>query len=140
MPLEMHRSSEPLAQTPQAEMLGGGWALRLRLQRSVPGSGLGLVVWNQPKGQGSSVLLVERSGTLRAGEWKAMAEGTQEKVWTHRRDKAPLLGRGEEKGWATTIENSCPHVHMLALPHHRGWSIPSTAPSMLYTYHPCHII
>ena len=38
------------------------------------------------------------SSTLRAGEWKAMAEGTQEKVWTHRRGKAQLLGRGEEEG------------------------------------------
>ena len=27
----MHRPSEPLAQTPQTEMFGGGWALRLRL-------------------------------------------------------------------------------------------------------------
>ena len=35
-----------------------------------------------------------------------MAEGTQEKVWTHRKDKTPLSGRGEEKGQATTIENS----------------------------------
>ena len=35
-----------------------------------------------------------------------MAEGTKEKVWTHRRDKAPLLGRGEEKGWATTREKT----------------------------------
>ena len=34
---------------------------------------------------------------LRAGEWKAMAEGTQEKFQTHSRDKASLLGRGEEE-------------------------------------------
>ena len=34
-----------------------------------------------------------------------MAEGTREKVWTHRRGKAPLLGRGEEKGRAA-IGNS----------------------------------
>ena len=26
------------------------------------------------------------------GEWNARAEGTQEKVWAHRRSKAPLLG------------------------------------------------
>ena len=36
--------------------------------------------------------------TLRAGEWKATAEGTQEKVPTHRRDKVQLLGKGEEEG------------------------------------------
>ena len=34
---------------------------------------------------------------LRAGEWKAAIEGTREKVWTHRRGKAPLLGRGQEE-------------------------------------------
>ena len=44
-------------------------------------------------------------GMLRAGEWKATAEATWEKVWTCRRDKVPLLGRGEEEGWVT-IENS----------------------------------
>ena len=38
--------------------LGGGWVLRLRLWRSVPGSGLGLMVWIQPEGLGSGVLLV----------------------------------------------------------------------------------
>lgn len=40
---------------------------------------------------------------LRAAEWKATTEGTWEKVWTHRRDKVPVLGRGEKEGW-TTIE------------------------------------
>ena len=30
---------------------------------------------------------------LWAGEWNAMAEGTQEKVWAHRRSKVQLLGR-----------------------------------------------
>ena len=70
-----------------------------------------------------------RSGTLRAGEWKATAEGTWEKIRTHRRDKAPLLQRGEEKGQATTIENSLhPRWFALAHPHGRGWSIPGTAP------------
>ena len=34
-----------------------------------------------------------------------MAEGTLEKVWTHRRGKVPLLGRGEEEQQAT-IGNS----------------------------------
>ena len=40
-----------------------------------------------------------------AEEGNAMAEGTWEKVRTHRRGKVSLLGRGEEKGW-TTIGNS----------------------------------
>ena len=40
---------------------------------------------------------------LRAVEWKAITEGTWEKIWTLRRDKAPMLGRGEEEGY-TAIE------------------------------------
>ena len=40
-----------------------------------------------------------------AEEGNAMAEGTQEKVQTCRRGKAPLLGRGEEEGQAA-IGNS----------------------------------
>ena len=40
-----------------------------------------------------------------AKEWNATAEGTQEKFWTRRRGKVPLLGGGEEEGWAT-IGNS----------------------------------
>ena len=52
------------------------------------------------------------SDTLRAEEWKAMTEGTQEKVWTCRKDEVPMLGRGEEKGQAT-IENSlCTSLHI----------------------------
>ena len=31
-----------------------GWALKLRLQRSVPGRGLGLAVWRKPEGLESS--------------------------------------------------------------------------------------
>ena len=45
---------------------------------------------------------------LRAGEWKATAKGTWGKSWTHRRDKAAVLGRGEEEGRAT-IEHSLSH-------------------------------
>lgn len=33
------------------------------------------------------------SGVLWDGEWKAMTEGTREKVWACRRSKAPLLVR-----------------------------------------------
>ena len=36
------------------------------------------------------------SSRLRAGRWKATTEGTWEKVWTRRRDKVPVMGRGEE--------------------------------------------
>lgn len=50
----------------------------------------------------------------RAGVWKAKAEGTWEKVQTHRRHKVPLLGQREEKGWANAIENSlCPSMPTL---------------------------
>ena len=33
------------------------------------------------------------SSVLQSGEWNAKAEGNWEKVWAHRRSKAPLLGR-----------------------------------------------
>ena len=64
---------------------GRGWVLRLRLQRSVPGRGLGLAVWRQPEGLGSSVPWT--------GVQNAISKGTQEEVWARRRGKMPLLGR-----------------------------------------------
>ena len=38
------------------------------------------------------------SSVLQAGEWNGIAEGTQEKVWAHRRSKAPLLERARGRG------------------------------------------
>ena len=58
------------------------------LQRSVPGKGLGLAVWGQPKGL--------RTGMLRLREWNAMAEGTLE-VWG-RKSKMPLSERARAVG------------------------------------------
>jgi len=70
---------------------GGGWALRLRLWRSVPGRGLGLVVWRQTKGLRSRVPL--------AGEWYTKGWGAESHGRGNlgegpdcRRGKAPLLG------------------------------------------------
>ena len=40
-----------------------------------------------------------------AKEGNATAEGTQEKVWTGRRGKTPLLRRGEAEGWASIGNN-----------------------------------
>ena len=56
--------------------------LRIRLGRSLPGRGLGLVVciWQEWLG----------SGMTKAGEQNAIAEGTWEVVWAHRRSKAWL--------------------------------------------------
>ena len=72
---------------------------------------------------------------LRAGERKATAEGTPEKVWTYRRDKAPLLGRGEEEGQAA-IENWCPSVRACP-PAPREWSIPGkNAPATARNHFP----
>ena len=49
--------------------MGRGWALRLRLPRSVPEGGLLLAVWGQPEGLRSSEPLVgERHATGRGGE------------------------------------------------------------------------
>ena len=39
-----------------------------------------------------------RSRGPRAKEGNTSAEGTQEKVWTCRRGRPPLLGRGVEEG------------------------------------------
>ena len=48
---------------------------------------------------------------LRAREWKATKDRTWGKVWACRRDKVPVLGRGEEEG-RTAIEYSlCPSMH-----------------------------
>ena len=79
---------------------------------------------------------------LRAGEWKDMAEGTQEKVHTHRRGKSPLLGRGEKEGQAT-IENAlgpsghtCPpeHSFLAPAPSQSGFS---PAGTLMCSWHPC---
>ena len=43
-----------------------------------------------------------RSSVPQVKEGNAMAERIQENVQTHRRGKAPLLGKGEEEGQATT--------------------------------------
>ena len=65
---------------------------------------------------------------LRAGDWKTTAEGTQEKVQTHRRGKAPLLGRGEEEGQGT-IETPWAPVCTLASGSQRAQhSFPVPAP------------
>ena len=56
---EPNRSSELLAQSQKLRSSGGGWKLRPRLWRLVPRSGLGMVVWRQPEGLGSSVSWVE---------------------------------------------------------------------------------
>ena len=59
---------------------GKGWVLRLRLQRSVLGRGLGLAVWKEPEGLGSSVPWAMEQSTT---------EGTWEEVWTCKRSKVP---------------------------------------------------
>ena len=41
-----------------------------------------------------------------------MEEGTQKKVQTYRRGKAPLLGRGEEEQWATKGNSLLWSMHM----------------------------
>ena len=70
--------------------LGGGWALILRLQRSILGRGLGLTVWRQPEGLESSVSWAEDQSTT--------AEGALEKTWAHKRSKVILLGKVRGRG------------------------------------------
>ena len=67
------------------------------------------------------------SNTPRAGEWKATTEGTWEKIWTCRRDKVLVLGRGEE-GWAT-IEHSLRPSECTWLPSSREQCFPVHPPS-----------
>jgi len=50
---------------------------------------------------------------LRAGDWKATREGTQEKVWACRRDIAPLLG-GESKMCGPPENTPCSTAFSLA--------------------------
>ena len=94
----MHGASEPLAQTPQPEMLGWGlgaetWALEVS-----PWELAGVRGEETASGTREQCAMDGGSGTLRAGEGKARAQGPREKVRTRRRDKRPLLGRGEEEG------------------------------------------
>ena len=57
-----------------------GWALRLRLQRSVLGRGLGLAVWREPKGL--------RNSALQVGEWYAKGgEGKPQQREPRRRSR-----------------------------------------------------
>ena len=71
------------------------------------------------------------SNTLRAGGWKATSEGTWEKSWICRRDKAPVLGRGEKEGWAT-IECSPHHSELTCPPAIRKLCFPVHPPSPYY--------
>ena len=64
----IHRSLEPLAQTPSQRCSGWGWALRLR---PVPWNMLGLVVWRQPLGASEQVPLAAPF-TSRASQRKAL--------------------------------------------------------------------
>ena len=91
--------------------LGRGWELRLGHRRSVPGRGLGLVIWRQPKGLRSSV---PQMGEQYTGERYARAEGTWEKVQTHRRGKMPLLGRarGGADRHRKLLVPECAHMPM----------------------------
>ena len=60
-----------------------GWVLRLRIQRSVPGRGLGLAVYRQPEVLGNGVPWAGRRYL--------------EEVWAHRRSKGSLLGMAREE-------------------------------------------
>ena len=65
---------------------------------------------------------------LRAGEWEATTEGTWEKVWTHQRDKALVLGRGEEEA-LTTIEYPLHPSECICSPASREQCFPVHPPS-----------
>ena len=65
------------------------------------------------------------NNTLRAGELKATSEGTWEKSWICSRDKVPVLGRGEEEGWATIEYPLChSEIRKLHFPVHPPYPYP----------------
>ena len=64
---------------------------------------------------------------LRAGEQKATSEGTWEKSWICRRDRAPVLGRKEGEGWAA-IDCSPHHSPLTCLPAIRKLCFPVHLP------------
>ena len=74
-------------QTLEPEMLCRGWAMRLGLQRQVPGRELGVVVWREPEGLGR--------GVPQAGEQSTRAK---EEGWSRKRSKSPLFGRVKGRG------------------------------------------
>ena len=89
-----------------------GWALRLRLQRSVLGRGLGLALWGQPEGLRSSTHR-ERRGTPWQGEPRRRSRPAGE-ARCH-------FGGGQEDEGQTATGNSLHqsvHRHLWAL---RGW-------------------
>ena len=98
------RAAQIICTTPcgySLRCLSGGWVLRLRLQRSVLGTGLVLAVWRQPEGLGSSV----------PGCWGAEchSQGNLERGLDLR--EMPLLQRAREVG-QTAIRICSLHVNM----------------------------
>ena len=77
--------------------LGRGWALRLRLWRSVLGRGLGFAVRGQPEGLRRGV---PRAGEVCATGWgvECHGRGNPGEGLGLRRSKAPLLGRARGEG------------------------------------------
>lgn len=67
-----------------SDWVGRDWVLKLRLQKSDWGRGLGLAVWRQPEG---------------AGVWGTTTGMYKEEAWGCQRGKSPLLGDtwGEEQ-------------------------------------------
>ena len=84
---------------------GRGWGLRLRLQRSLPGRGLGLAVWRQPEG---------------SKEWYAMGWGVEGHSWENlggglgpQEKQGTTVGEGKGRRWATIGISSHADIHTL---------------------------
>lgn len=77
----------PSLRSSSAEV-GGGWVLRLGLQRSDPGRGLGVAVRRQPEV---------------ARVWCTLTDGDLEEGWGHQRCRVPLFC-GHKKGEAVPPE------------------------------------
>ena len=91
-------------------MLSGGWALRLRLQRTVLGRGLLFAVWRHPEGLKSSVLWAgERCAISRGAECHSRGKpggglGPQNKQGT-------IFGEGKRRKGRPSIGIYFPHMY-----------------------------
>ena len=103
-------------------MLGGGWALRLRLQRSVPRRGLGLAVSGQSEGLGSCVPWAGEQNTTARGslgpqekQGAIVGGGTRGGRVDHHRNVFPCAYIGSQRAGHLWLRLRVVRGHLLGL-------------------------